>query len=489
MNLPRLLLLALLLQASALSSLAQLGALLTPTNSIWCYLTNATDPGADWALPGFDDSAWPQGVGLFGIDRADYSPLGFNTPIPAPFFGSGITTYFRTRFNWNGSPAGVIFTGTNYVDDGCVVYLNGVEITRFNMPAGSPAFDTLAIAANPGGFPNLTGGEPVLVRMEIHLSSLTNGNANPLVNGNNVLAVEVHQNSVASSDLVFGMALFAGQCSPPCTDFIQPTNRTILEGQSTTFILGNSNCLLPTPSYQWYRDVGLGEELIPGATASSYTLTNAQEFIDAGVYYCRLTTWCGSVNSRLAVLEVQHTDDPPVFLSASVVGQVLNKFRLVTAEPLCGDAFACGGNYANPFNWQIVQADDTTRELIILEVIEINPATYEFTTIEARDPTRRYRIAVHPAFGGISSLVGEIVPPGTFVTTPPLLRLTRLMNGGVSLNWEVDTNWQLRSASAVNGPYLNTDIPVGTPPGTFSLPAELTTNTQTFFRLEYTGKP
>src|SRR5262249_25469491 len=102
-----------------------------------------------------------------------------------------LTFYFRTHFNFTGSPAGASLKISTILDDGAVFYLNGQEIFRQNMAGGARSYATLA---TPGiGDATLTG--PFIVP----------GNA--LLSGDNVMAVEVHQSSAASSDLVFGMTL------------------------------------------------------------------------------------------------------------------------------------------------------------------------------------------------------------------------------------------------------------------------------------------
>ena len=83
---------------------------------------------------------------------------------------------------------------SNYLDDGAVFYLNGVEIQRVGMPAGTisyatPASRSVGDATTPDTF--IVSG-PLLTN---------------LVVGTNVLAVEVHQVNATSSDIVFGSAL------------------------------------------------------------------------------------------------------------------------------------------------------------------------------------------------------------------------------------------------------------------------------------------
>ncbi len=396
----------------AVDASAQRTQLTHPTTTPWRYLADGSDQGVAWQASGFDDSSWPQGTGLFGNESNYPYPMGTTIPGLTP-----INVYYRTHFSWSGGTFGVVLTGTNYVDDGSIIYLNGVEIARFNMPAGLALFDTVAPTANPGGFPNVNAGEPVLVQLQIPLGALTNGNANPLVTGDNVIAVEVHQNSATSSDRVFGLALYGQQAVAPCTDGIQPTNRVIIEGTSTTFVMvEGANCGVPAPSFQWYRNVGAGEELIVGATGTSYTLTNSVDVSDEGVYYCRLTNPSGTVDSRQAVRGIESDVFPPVFLSATVVGPGLNTFRLTVNEALCIDpgGLTCGTDATLAFNWHIYQSDALSTDLGVASVAQINPTTYEFTTSFARDPSKQYRITVDDPFGEVGDVHGNRVAPGTF---------------------------------------------------------------------------
>ncbi|MFP6739653.1 MAG: dockerin type I domain-containing protein, partial [Planctomycetota bacterium] len=77
------------------------------------------------------------------------------------------------------------------VDDGFVAYVNGTEIGRFNVAKGEVLNSTPAIAPNPLG-------EPVIDRpIEFPISQ------NLLVEGENIIAVSVHNAGLGSSDLTF----------------------------------------------------------------------------------------------------------------------------------------------------------------------------------------------------------------------------------------------------------------------------------------------
>jgi hypothetical protein len=83
-------------------------------------------------------------------------------------------------------------------DDGAVVYLNGREVARSNMPAGSIDYNTAASSDVEGV------NEDTLYVFDIDGSDL-----DLLQTGTNVIAVEVHQYQPANTDLAFNMILKA----------------------------------------------------------------------------------------------------------------------------------------------------------------------------------------------------------------------------------------------------------------------------------------
>ena len=157
--------------------------------SVWFY--NQTDnlDGVNWKAPGYNHSAWPSGPGVLADEECNCLPEPIRTPLAD---NSGRTTfYFRTPFVYQGPLSGVQLQLSCLVDDGAVVYLNGQEIFRIGMPDGVPSYATLA---------NRVVSDAV-VEGPFTLP------ATGLVTGTNVVAVEVHQNSATSSDLVWAMRL------------------------------------------------------------------------------------------------------------------------------------------------------------------------------------------------------------------------------------------------------------------------------------------
>src|SRR5207302_1802709 len=103
------------------------------------------------------------------------------------------TFYFRTHFKFFGSLNGLALSLQTVIDDGAVFYLNGHELYRLGMPAGPISYATVNGVRTIGSSPGLEG--PFIVP------------ATYLVPGDNVLAAEVHQWALNSSDIVFGLSL------------------------------------------------------------------------------------------------------------------------------------------------------------------------------------------------------------------------------------------------------------------------------------------
>ena len=132
-----------------------------------------------------------------------------------------VTHYYRTRFVYTNTLSGVTLTFSNYVDDGAILYLNGHEVFRTNMPPGQ-AFNSTLASSSP--CPNATC--PMVF-------SLTGNALSNLVVGTNVVAVELHNVTVNSADATFEGALMY-TLPPPPPPFI--ANVTVLPGETEATI-------------------------------------------------------------------------------------------------------------------------------------------------------------------------------------------------------------------------------------------------------------
>ncbi|MCI0537555.1 MAG: lamin tail domain-containing protein [Verrucomicrobiales bacterium] len=256
---------------------------LVTTGSVWKYWDKGTDLGTTWREPGFSDTTWASGRAQLGYGDGDeattvqFGPDGNN---------KYRTTYFRRTFNVNNAASVTALTIKVLRDDGAVAYINGKEVFRSNMPEDNVSFDTFASATVSG---------------EDESSNFYDGAVDPavLVNGANVLAVEVHQVNLNSSDISFDLEL---------SGLAQPANQApvVNAGPDATVMLGSPGSLsgtatddgLPIPpgslSVSWSKVTGPGPVTFANANAAVTTAT----FSEPGPYVLRLTATDGALSAQ-----------------------------------------------------------------------------------------------------------------------------------------------------------------------------------------------
>jgi hypothetical protein len=206
--LPAALTLLLLLPAAGLRSAEQT---IISAGSSWKYNDSGTNLGTAWRAPAYNDATWPAGLAQLG-----YGDGGESTVLS---YGSNpsnrrITYYFRRAFTV-ADPAAIAALTLRYVrDDGCIIYLNGVEVVRSNMPAGTVTYTTRATAS--------IGGADESAWLQAPLDP------SQLVKGTNVVAVEIHQQSPSSSDVSFDLELLAteAQAGAPSVTLLAPATQS-----------------------------------------------------------------------------------------------------------------------------------------------------------------------------------------------------------------------------------------------------------------------
>lgn len=168
---------------------------LISAGSDWKYLDNGSDGGDAWRGPEFNDSNWLSGPAQLGYGEEDEATVvhgRYNELFKIP------TTYFRHAFELSDVERVSEMRLKLKRDDGAAVYLNGTEILRDGLSPNA-TFDTFALET--AVFPEEDEYFAFsLFPSEAFLQGI-------LVNGTNLLAVEVHQASAGSSDLSFDLEL------------------------------------------------------------------------------------------------------------------------------------------------------------------------------------------------------------------------------------------------------------------------------------------
>ncbi len=165
-------------------------AQLIEEGSVWKYLDDGSDQGTTWQQPGFDDSSWAEGPAQLGYgDNDEATVLKWGDDSSNKY----ITYYFQKTFNVSDPQEKPILKAGLVRDDGAVVYINGTEVFRANMPDGDINYTTNASQAVAGDSENL------FYSYEFPASVLHAGE--------NTIAVEIHQRSKTSSDISFDLRL------------------------------------------------------------------------------------------------------------------------------------------------------------------------------------------------------------------------------------------------------------------------------------------
>jgi hypothetical protein len=166
------------------------GGTLVAAGATWRYLDNGSNQGTAWRAGSFNDSSWKQGPAQLGYGDGDEQTVVSYGPNASQKY---LTSYYRRQFSANPASFGSTLTLNLLRDDGAVVYLNGTEVVRTNIAAGTVTSSTYSVSPVSGN------AEQAYLTFSVP--------ANLLVNGTNTIAVEIHQDYRADPDSSFDLSL------------------------------------------------------------------------------------------------------------------------------------------------------------------------------------------------------------------------------------------------------------------------------------------
>ncbi len=163
----------------------------------WRYYDQGSLEGTDWKETVTTFTGWSMGYSPLGYYTSDNgNGRGYKTFLDygGDVNNKRVTYYFRKGFSLQHTPSeGDVYTLDYTVDDGMVVYVNGVEAARYLMPAGNVGYNTVASS--------YAAGNPDQGSIELP--------ANLFKKGENIIAIEVHNNNTTSTDIYFDAQLTA----------------------------------------------------------------------------------------------------------------------------------------------------------------------------------------------------------------------------------------------------------------------------------------
>ena len=417
--------------SSATSSNASLTVTVLPYvllnfTNVWKYNQSNIDLGTLWKDVAYNDSGWPSGPGVFeaknGAVPAFIAPLvGTTLPAPPANGTDTPTYYFRTKVVLNDAPSSVTLSVTNLLDDGAVFYVNGVETDRVRLPTGLVTFNTLASS---------TVGDAAF---ETTIQPTTSW-----IRGTNVLAVEMHQASLSSSDITFGMKIIA-TVQPPASLSItsQPVNVVVQETKPASFSVGVSGA---GALFQWFHD-GVP---VAGADSSIYTIPVAA-VSNSGAYFVMVSNAVNAVFSTNVFLNVLVDTNPPTLVKAD--GSMATTSVLVSFDELVSPVTA-----TNAANYAIAS---TTGSVIPVTGATMQQGTNVLLVTGARTDGINYILTVNgvrdvaPASNLI--LTNSAIPISTILNMVPLASGSWLFNQPfVPFNLPVPPNWMQPTYTPTN---------------------------------------
>jgi predicted phosphodiesterase len=219
---------------------------LVPPGSTWKYLDNGSNQGTAWRTTSFNDGSWKSGPALLGYGHGDEATVVSYGPQADNKY---TTTYFRKAISVTDASVFSNYTLRVRRDDGIVVYINGVEKYRNNMPTGTIAYNTWAAATcSDDGYTWFS-------------TTLATGS---LVTGTNVIAVEIHQRKPTSADISFDLQLTGagtGTGGSGGTSAILTRGPYLQMGSQTAVTL------------RWRTNTATNSKIEVGTTFGTYTLS------------------------------------------------------------------------------------------------------------------------------------------------------------------------------------------------------------------------
>lgn len=303
---------------------------LVTTNAVWKYLDNGTNQGTTWNTSAFNDAAWASGAAQLGYGDGDEATVvSYGSSSTAKY----ITTYFRKSFSVTNLSSYNFLKMQLMRDDGAVVYINGTEVFRSNMPTGTITYTSVATAAVAGT------DESAWFSADLNTSSI--------INGTNVIAVEIHQNVATSSDISFKLRLMGGYANAASL-----VRSAYLNSVSPSGIV-----------VRWRTDLATDSKVSFGTTLGAYTnsITNSSVTTEHIVQLTGLsaaTKYYYQIGSTTAVLQ----GDAENYFSTSPVSGSTSPVRIwalgdfgagTTIESAVRDAYMTytGSTYTNLFIW------------------------------------------------------------------------------------------------------------------------------------------
>lgn len=230
---------------------ASVTSTLLSEGTVWNHYDQGPLSASNWTAPSYTSSLWNSGQAPLG-----YGKSGLNTTLAA----NRTTYYLRTTATLDTAPASEDTFVLHYTaDDGFILYVNGTEAARYNMPAGTADYTTTAATYAQGNPDAGTLTLPTTLFRQ----------------GENTIAVELHNNSATSTD-IYWEASITRTSSETTGSYIATTEEYALPASGETIAL--QACYAPMTASE-IQEQGL---ILPPVVINEVSAANS---INVNEYY------------------------------------------------------------------------------------------------------------------------------------------------------------------------------------------------------------
>jgi len=398
-----------------------------PPGSLWRYMPTNQLPDPNWNQVAYDDSHWLSGEAKLGWGIGNEATVIDGGPTNNPY----ITTWFRYDFALRDLNVYSNLWLELKAHDGAVVYLNGVEIQRLNMPPGPVTPTTLAL--------HPVTGEATDTFFPFDVSSFL-----PLLAPSNVVAVEVHRSDPNAASLGFDLQLDANLFAPnfsPQVAFLSPANGALFL-QGRPILLTAEPIGLPGPivSVSYYDRL----QLIGTSTNAPYGITWSNAPLGTRALTAVATDAAGRTGNGFASVQVVTNVPPTIAITSPIQAQI---FPTNATIAFSADARKNGGTIQQVEFFMMRRGPGFMNPLASLGTVTAPPYQLQFNI-----PTNGVYMlsAVASDNAGVESystpltiFVASMTPPSLSISNAPPF---------IILNW-TPTNAVLQQATSPAGPW------------------------------------
>ncbi|MBQ9363038.1 MAG: CotH kinase family protein [Bacteroidaceae bacterium] len=247
--------------------------------SPWKYYDQGSLDGKNWMAVNYSDDAWSEGTPPIGYDYNNQHP-----EIETETAGNLPTYYFRKTFDLTSYAVDDEYTLNWIADDGFIVYVNGKEAGRYNMPSGEVTYSKYS---STWAHDNPDRGTMTLDASLFH-------------QGSNLIAVELHNNSGTSTDIYWQASLTA----------------QVYDGSNVDYVSIEPEYTLPTSGTMSLRavweQIPAEELLLAGATPVKVNEVSAGNTVYVNEYF-KKDDWVELYNTTAEPIDLAGmylSDDP-----------------------------------------------------------------------------------------------------------------------------------------------------------------------------------